>query len=63
MKELGFDMDSWYNWNPNTYVKLQGNANKVDVEAKVQALVDNHRRNNRETFVLQPLRDIHFIPN
>ena len=60
MKELGFDMDSWYNWNPNTYVKLQENANKVDVEAKVQALVDNHRRNNRETFVLQPLRDIHF---
>ena len=60
MKELGFDLDNWYNWNPNTYIKLDQNANVTDVQSKIQTLVDNHRRTNREVFVLQPLKDIHF---
>jgi len=60
MKQLGYDLDDWFNWNPNTYIKLQNNNNVDAVSAKVQALADKYRGNNIEEFVLQPLKDIHF---
>lgn len=60
LKEFGFDLDSWYNWNPNTYVRLDQNADLKEVQAKIQALADSHRTNNKEVFVLQQLKDIHF---
>ncbi len=60
MKQLGFDPDNWYNWNPNTYIKLSQNENIDLVQSKIQALADKNRRNNTEKFVLQPLNDIHF---
>ncbi|HKI90005.1 MAG TPA: ABC transporter permease, partial [Draconibacterium sp.] len=63
MKKLGFDLDNWYNWNPDTYIKLRQNKNVDAVRAKIQALADKYRNNNTEKFVLQPLKEIHFNTN
>ena len=60
MEKLGFDLDNWYNWNPDTYIKLRQNKNVDAVNAKIQALADKYRNNNTEKFVLQPLKEIHF---
>jgi len=61
MKELGFDLNDWYNWNPITYIKLNNASNPDDVCTKVQTIAENNRKNSStETFVLQPLKDIHF---
>ena len=60
MSKLGFDLDSWTNWNPNIYIKLRQDKNVDAVRAKIQALADKYRNNNTEKFVLQPFKDIHF---
>jgi putative ABC transport system permease protein len=60
MKELGFDLNNWFNWNPSCYVKLSKNAQAIDVASKVQSIAEKYRKNNTESFVLQALKDIHF---
>ena len=62
MKELGFDLNDWYNWNPRNYIKLSNASNPDDVSAKVQAIVDNNRKNtSTETCPLIFLMQIFMI--
>lgn len=60
MKELGANLDDWYNWNPELYIKLRQNNNADAAIEKIQALADKYRYNNTEKFALQPLKEIHF---
>lgn len=60
MKELGYNLSDWYNWNPQLYIKVRNNRNAELVHTKIQALADKYRNNNTEKFALQPLKDIHF---
>jgi putative ABC transport system permease protein len=60
MKELGYNLSDWYNWNPQLYIKVRNNKNIDVVCIEIQALADKYRNNNTEKFALQALKDIHF---
>ena len=58
-KELGTYVDSWGSNNIRSFVLLQDNANITDVNNKITIVVNNHKEENTNTFMVNPLTRIH----
>jgi len=58
-----FNETDWNSQNFTTYLLLNNNVNRDDIETKINDLVSKHKTgdpNGKNSFILQPLRDIHF---
>ena len=60
-KDLGEYVDSWGSNNILSFVLLQDNANISDVNAKISTVVNNHKEQNTNIFMVNPLIRIHLF--